>query len=385
MKIALAYRWFDLRGGSERVFYRTAQGLQSRGHEVHLFCGRFFIEPPQGTFAHKVPYVPRPRTARVLSFAVFAPRVIARVGCDVSLSFDRMLYQDVFRSGGGAHEIFVESMIEHSRLGRTLFYRTSPYHRLLPALERYILGGRGCRRVIAVCEQVKTDLIRAYGVKEEKVVVIPNGVDHERFHPARRKLEGRRVRQQLGIPAQGRVVVFVGTGFRRKGLERLLHLWDAGFVRGAYLLVVGNDVHLSRYRDRWQRGDVLFVGAQPKVEEFYAAADLLVLPSLQEAFGNVVLEALAAGLPVITVRGVGAADGLRGELARGLLDDPDDAAELADKIEYLLDPKRWPALSCAARTLAEGYTWDKYLDRVEEQLRIVAGANSGQWRVTSGE
>lgn len=377
MKIALAYRWFDLRGGSERVFYRTAQGLQSRGHEVHLFCGRFFIEPPQGTVGHKVPYVPRPRTARVLSFAVFAPRAIARVGCDVSLSFDRMLHQDVFRSGGGAHEIFVESMIAHSHPARTLFYRTSPYHRLLPALERYVLGERGCRRVIAVCEQVKTDLIKAYGVRQEKIVVIPNGVDHERFHPVRRKLEGRRVRQELGIPAHGRVVIFVGTGFRRKGLERLLHLWDAGLVQGAYLLVVGNDVHLSRYRDRWQREDVLFAGAQPRVEEFYAAADLLVLPSLQEAFGNVVLEALAAGLPVITVRGVGAADGLRGELARGLLDDPDDEAELAGKIEYLLDPQRWPALSCAARTLAEGYTWDKYLDRVEEQLRSVALGNSG--------
>lgn len=377
MKIALAYRWFDLRGGSERVFYRTAQGLQSRGHEVHLFCGRFFIEPPQGTFGHKVPYVRRPRTARVLSFAVFAPQVIARVGCDVSLSFDRMLHQDVFRSGGGAHEIFVESMIEHGDLARKLFYRTSPYHRLLPSLERYVLGERGCRRVIAVCEQVKTDLIRAYGVKDEKIVVVPNGVDHERFHPARRKLEGRRMREELGIPAHGRAVIFVGTGFRRKGLERLLHLWHAGLIRGAHLLIVGNDVHLSQYRERWQRNDVLFVGARPNVEDFYAAADLLVLPSLQEAFGNVVLEALASGLPVITVRGVGAADGLRGELARGLLDDPDDAAELADKIEYLLHPQRWPVLSCEARTLAEGYTWDKYLDRVEEQLRIAARGNSG--------
>lgn len=373
MKIALAYKWFDLRGGSERVLYRTAEGLQARGHQVHLFCGRFSIKPPAGVVAHRVPCIGWPRTARVLSFAYFAPRAIARARCDVSLSFDRILQQDLFRSGGGAHKIFVDRMIDHSLFLKRLFYRTSPYHLLLPHLEKHVVGAGGSHRVIAVCRQVKIDLMHAYGVRDDKIVVIPNGVDHERFHPKRRLTDGRRVREELGIAPAARVVIFVGTGFRRKGLERILHLWDAGLVRGVHLLIVGNDSQLSHYRSRWRRKDVFFVGPQPNVEAYYAAADLLVLPSVQEAFGNVVLEALAAGLPVITVQGVGAADELHSELARGILKNPNDPEELREKIEYLLEPNRWPALSRDARAVAEGYTWDKYLDRLEEQLEKVRG------------
>jgi UDP-glucose:(heptosyl)LPS alpha-1,3-glucosyltransferase len=179
------------------------------------------------------------------------------------------------------------------------------------------------------------------------------------------------VREQLGIPPDGRVVVFVGTGFRRKGLERLLELWGSGLIREVYLLIVGNDSQLAQYRREWQRPDVFFVGPQPRVEDYCAAADLLVLPSVQEAFGNVVLEALAAGLPVVTVRGVGAADGLHSELLHGILENPDDPMELRDKIAYLLDAERWPMLSREARLVAEGYTWEKYLDRLEEQFEAM--------------
>ena len=87
-----------------------------------------------------------------------------------------------------------------------------------------------------------------------------------------------------------------------------------------------------------------------------------------------VLEALASGLPVITVRGVGAAEELRGELAEGILQKPDDPEELREKIERLLNPKHWSTLSHDARKIAEGYTWDRYLDRVEEELGKVASS-----------
>ena len=70
-----------------------------------------------------------------------------------------------------------------------------------------------------------------------------------------------------------------------------------------------------------------------------------LLPSIQEAFGNVVLEALASGLPVITVNGVGPTDKMEGELRQGILADPDDPAELKSKILRFLHPARWSSLS----------------------------------------
>lgn len=369
MKIALAHKHLDLRGGTERVLYRTAQGLKDRGHEVHLFCGRFRIAPPAGVIIHHVPYLPWPRTARLLSFALLAPGFIARHCCDVVMSFDKMARQDVFRSGGGPHRLFVEKMIKHSNPWRRLWYNVSPYHRANISIEARQLSLMGTRKIIAVCTQVKHELMETYRVPEDKIVVIHNGVDLERFHPRNREERGKRIRDALGIPSDRPVVLFVGTGFRRKGLDRLLRLWDLPELNGVYLLIVGNDARLPYYRRRWNRREIVFVGAQQAVEDYFGAADLFVLPSVQEAFGNVVLEALASGIPVITVRGVGAIDKLDGPLREGILGNPDDPEEFKSKIARLLEPGRWPFLSREARRVAESYSWEDYLNRVESCLK----------------
>lgn len=368
MKIALAHRHLDLKGGTERVLYRTAQGLRERGHEVHLFCSRFRIAPPAGVIIHQVPYLPWPRTARLLFFALLAPKIIARHSCDVVMSFDRMVRQDVFRSGGGPHRLFVEKMITHSNMWRRLWYRFSPYHRANLSIEARQMSAGGTRKIIAVCTQVKHEFMDAYGVPEESIVVIHNGIDLERFHPRNRQERGKRMRETLGIPSDRPLVLFVGTGFRRKGLDRLLRLWDLPELKDVYLVIVGNDARLPYYRRRWRRSEILFVGAQQAVEDYFGAADLFVLPSVQEAFGNVALEALACGVPVITVQGVGAVDKLDGPLREGILLDPDDLDELKRKIVQLLDPHSWPLLSREARRVAEKYSWDDYLEEIEKCL-----------------
>ena len=372
MRIALAHKRLDLRGGTERVLYRTAEGLRDRGHEVHLFCGEFSIPTPRGTFGHRLPYVPWPRTARLLSFALLAPGAIAGHSCDVVMSFDRMISQDVFRSGGGPHRVFLRKMSQTGTLWRKLWYGLSPYHRCLLAIEKRQMSRRGCKKIIAVCQQGKREIIETYGVPEENVAVVHNGVDLERFHPRRRQEEGRRVRERLGISADTPIVLFVGTGFRRKGLDRLLHLWDTEKLKDVYLLVVGNDSRLSYYRSRWARKEIIFVGPQLTVEDYYAAADLLVLPSIQEAFGNVALEAMASGLPVITVPGVGALDKADEDLRQGLLGNPDDTQELKSKILHFLDRGRWHDLSRSARRVAERYSWEKYFAGLDQIINQVA-------------
>src|SRR5512139_3951620 len=244
MKIALAHKKFELRGGTERVFYQTAVGLRDRGHEVHLFCQKFCVPVPDGIATHRVPGLSWPRTARVLTFGLLAPKFINRFGYDVLLSFDRMVKQDLFRSGGGAHKCFLAKMKANCGRLKALWYQLSPYHRLVLAIEKRQLSPSGSWKIIAVCEQTRREMIQAYGIAESRIEVIHNGVDHKRFHPGRRKDCFNRIRADFGIPVDGRVVLFVGTGFRRKGLHRLLRLWQEGAPRNCYLLVVGNDAQL---------------------------------------------------------------------------------------------------------------------------------------------
>jgi hypothetical protein len=136
MKIALAHKRLDLNGGTERDFYRTAEGLRDLGHDVHLFCGQFRVPPPAGTLGHPVPCWRLGRTARLLSFAFVGPKVIRSHGCDVSLSFGRMVQQDVVRSGGSSHGFFLRRMEEDGGRAQRVWHRLSPYHRSVMAVEK---------------------------------------------------------------------------------------------------------------------------------------------------------------------------------------------------------------------------------------------------------
>jgi UDP-glucose:(heptosyl)LPS alpha-1,3-glucosyltransferase len=211
-------------------------------------------------------------------------------------------------------------------------------------------------------------------VPEDKIAVIYNGVDPERFHPHNRERSRARIKAQWGIPSEAPLVLFVGSGFQRKGLNRLLKVWGSPLLQGIYLLVVGEDVHWDRYRSLAMsqgQGRVVLAGRQDNIEDYYGAADILALPSFQEAFGNVILEALASGVPVLTTMAVGAAELLAGELREGILVNPDDPRELQDKILAMVDHRRWSNLTSMARELGERWSWSNHFLELERYLNTV--------------
>ncbi len=374
MRIALAHKRLDLAGGTERDFYRTAEGLRDLGHEVHLFCAEFSVPPPAGTHGHKIPFLPLGRTARLVSFAVLGPKIILSHGCDVVVSFGRMVEQDVLRSGGGSHRVFLQKMAQGEGTFRRLWHRLSLYHRGVLAIERLQFRPSSFKKILAVSQEVREEIVRTYRVPEDKITVLYNGVDQERFHPRNREAARARIRDQWGIPLESALVLFVGSGFKRKGLDRLLRVWDSPRFKGVYLLVVGEDQNQNYYRllARKTNGRVVFAGRQEKIEDYYGAADLLALPAFQEAFGNVVLEALASGLPVVVANTVGAAEVLAGELRRGILENPDDPLELEEKILTFLRRDGSSSVSQEARRLGENYSWKNHFRKVDDYLLEVS-------------
>jgi len=375
MKIGLANKQLDLRGGTERDFYLTAERLRDLGHDVHLFCGEFRVPPPAGTQAHKVPCMRLGRTAQLLSFAHLGPMVIRPHNCDVVLSFGRMVSQDILRSGGGSHRVFLEKMRSGEGPLRQLWHRISLYHRSVLGLETVQFRPNAYKQILAVSQEVKREIIDTYGVPEDRVVVIYNGVDLDRFHPGNRDKVRLKIKQKWGIPPEAPLVLFVGRGFLRKGLDRLIRGWGVASLRTVYLLVVGDDLHWNRYRRRAEtqgQGRIVLTGRQSNIEDYFAAADILALPALQEAFGNVILEALASGVPVITTPIVGAAEQLKGPLKEGILANADDSREMAEKILWMLDRDRWPSLSTQARKIGENFTWENHFQELETYLTEVA-------------
>jgi UDP-glucose:(heptosyl)LPS alpha-1,3-glucosyltransferase len=381
VKIALVHKRLDKSGGTELDLYRTAAGLRDLGHEVHLFCSEFVIDPPERTFAHSIPIVPLGRTARLWSFATIAPRIIRPFPCDLVMNFDRLFFQDVLRSGGGSHRAFLQEVGKEGGLRRRLWHRLSPYHRSLLALERQQFKPGHYKRILTVSEAVKRELLATYAVPKDKVTVIYNGVDHKRFHPGLRDRFRETIRKKWHIPPDAPVVLFVGNSFRRKGLDRLLKVWSFPEMKEIYLMVVGDDARPGRYKalaERQANGRVVFVGRRDDVECYYGAADLLALPAVTEAFGNVVLEALASGLPVVVSRNVGAAEVLRGGLAEGIVVHPEDPEEIGTQLLAMLQRSLHPSFSSAARKLGKEYSWQNHFNKLEQFLKETVEQDCGE-------
>jgi UDP-glucose:(heptosyl)LPS alpha-1,3-glucosyltransferase len=254
------------------------------------------------------------------------------------------------------------------------------YHRAVLWLEAQQFRPERHRFVVAVSRRVGEEVQRGYGVAPERIRVLYNGVDLERFAPTRGAALRGETRRRLGIAPEAPVVVAVGSGFRRKGVDGLLEIWREEPPAGAHLVVVGGDERLAAYsrmtRNGALGGRVRFVGPQTAVEDFYAAADVAVVASLQEAFGNVVLEALACGLPVVTSEQVGAAELLGGTLRDLVIGRPDDVAALRERLVAALGPGR-DERARLARQAAEAHPWSAHFAALERLLEETAACGRG--------
>jgi UDP-glucose:(heptosyl)LPS alpha-1,3-glucosyltransferase len=280
------------------------------------------------------------------------------------------------RCGGGTHRGFLDRIAAEAGPLRRLWQSTSAYHRAVLALEKRQFHSGQMKKIIAVSAEVKRDIMANYGVAGERIAVLYNGVDERRFHPQRRIPGGQAVRARWKIPAEAQVVLFVGSGFRRKGLDRLISIWKTPELASAYLLVVGADARLGWYRSRAEAtapGRIIFAGRQSDIEDYYGAADVVALPSVQEAFGNVVLEALASGLSVLVSRSAGAAETLRGQLIAGIVERPSDGAELAAKLIGLLRMAGSEAIRQEARGIGEAYSWRRHFNTLDALLSEIHG------------
>jgi UDP-glucose:(heptosyl)LPS alpha-1,3-glucosyltransferase len=217
-------------------------------------------------------------------------------------------------------------------------------------------------RLVAVSDVILEDIRRNYP-RAERVSVITPGVDTEWFHPSYvlQKREEERVRQE--IPANETVILFVGSEFKRKGLDSLVPLISPG----TRLIVVGKGERLGYYKSLARRRGTLervyFKGHSDDIRHYYAASDVVVLPSRSEAFGMSVLEGMACGLPVVTSPNAGVAslidDGRDGFVFRSV-------EELSKLLERLSDPALRTRIGLEARKKAERYSWDRTAEQYEE-------------------
>lgn len=365
MKIGLVCRPFVFHGGVETATSGLMGELVTRGHAIDLLTTRAQADVP-GVTVRRLPVLAQPSLARLVSFAMAARRAARTGGYDVVQSHERCLLQDVYRAGEGTHRGYLEAM---GRAGQ----RTRPYHRAVIALERRIFSLRTAREIVAIAGLGKAEIERLYGTPPGRVTLVYNGVDLVRFSPDNRGRLGAATRRELGLPADAWVILFVGSGFERKGLPPLIEAMAQISDRTARLVVAGKGTagDLARAAERLGiAARVRWLGPCPDVERLYAAADVVALPARYEPFGNVHLEALASGVPVLSSARAGGAELIRQE-RNGWVSEEVSARAIANGLERLrqADPG---ALRESARASAEPFTHAAQVDGLEAIYRRLA-------------
>lgn len=340
LRIAVLNRIFSSTGGgAERYSIALVEQLAQR-HEIHVFAQSIHHQWPGVHYHHVAQGFARPRWLNQLWFAC-ATWWQTRRGFDVVHSHELGWHGQVQT----VHVVPVRYSLLLGRTGlvralRWLKIATSPRLLAYLALERarYAVGDGRCIALASssqfpVMAQAYPRALSACQVVSPGVVAVPGLASDAQRHTAR---------QELGLPVQGRCVLFVGNDFRKKGLPTLL----AALVQlpaDAYLAVVGNAAQQSlvqtELQSSGQAGRVFFLGALAAVDVAYQAANCLAHPTLEDTFAMVVLEALSHGLPVV-VSGTPycgiAADLVDGQEAL-LLVDPRDVQALAQALRRVLE------------------------------------------------
>lgn len=238
---------------------------------------------------------------------------------------------------------------------------------------------------------------RRCGMPEDRLRLIPQGVDVERFRPAT-PAERAAARASLGLDPEARVLAFAGSLVRRKGIDVLLRAWEsiAAATPEAHLLLVGPDAFADAAANDYlrQQLDALSPAAAARLHRLgrcddvavpLRAADVFAFPSRREGFGSVLIEAMASGLPAVAARLPGITDLVFGgdphaaERHGGVILEQEDATGLATQVSRLfLDHDRRSRLGEAARRRAvERFRFDvivaEYLEWYEHLVRRRSG------------
>jgi UDP-glucose:(heptosyl)LPS alpha-1,3-glucosyltransferase len=386
MRFATAILNFSKKkGGAEKYLADLCTRMAEERHDVHVYSEQWDEEDPRIRF-HRVKTIPFPKSLRLLSFAIRSTEQMRKGHYDITLGVGNTLKADVLQPHGGVHWAwFWRSLGAYDNpLFRAMKFTgrmLSPRQWVSGCIENAPYRNGNPPRIVAISDMVKEDMIRWYKIPEDRITVVYNGVDIERFHPRNRQYR-KEIRARHGIEDEI-IFLFVSNNFRMKGLHLLLKALGPLKKEGIpfKILILGRDrrgscLHLARKLDLSER--IVFAGSTKEPEKYYGAADLLVHPSFYDACSLTVLEALASGLPVIT----SSLNGASGVISQGkdglVIEELGDGGALREGIRFFLVEERRSLASRLARDKALAFSDRANFRRMMEIFEGVTGARNGK-------
>lgn len=335
MKIAFVKQKYVPFGGGELYLEALAGACRARGDEVHLITASWPGSRTSEFTVHSAEVCAMSHAAVARTFSRSAAEIARKERFELVVSLDRTEQQDIWRAGEGAHPVWLDRRREFEPAWRVALARLSSRQRTLLRLEAECVKNTSV--IIANSQMVRNDLAECYNLSGKRIEVIYNGVDFSKYSPEGRHEARAAVRGRLKLPPECSLLLFAGSGFRRKGLLDLLRALKG--MDDVVLLVAGRDKPGPWFRQTAALGvqdRVIFPGPSKSLPELYRAADVTVLPTWFDSFGFVGLESMACGTPLVTTPYAGVSELVRTGVNGAVVSRPDAADELAAAVRSQL-------------------------------------------------
>lgn len=292
------YKYFPF-GGLQRDFLRIAQTVAARGHQVRIYTQSWEGEYPEGFELIHVPVKSRTNHGRNAEYYAWVQAHLRAHPVDRVVGFNKMPGLDVYFA---ADVCYAEKVAQE----KGFFYRLTSRYRHYAAFERATFEQGKPTQLMMLTDKQIADFQKHYQTEAERFHILPPGIYPDRKYSAQIPDAREVYRQKNGIAGQQNLLLQVGSDFTRKGVDRSIEALASlpeALRHNTLLYVVGQDKPRkfeALAEKRGVRGNVHFFSGRNDVAELMAAADILLHPAYQEAAGIVLLEAIAAGLPVLT-------------------------------------------------------------------------------------
>lgn len=369
MKLALAlYKYFP-HGGLQRDFRKVAERAVDAGHEVSILCRSWEGAPIEGARLLCAPAGGLSNRSKDANFCRWVPDAMLHCGAEVLCAFNRV---------PGAHAYFAADPCYAASHGGTAARWWQPRRKQFLRFEQAMLSPSAHTHILHLTEQQKAEFQHYYATPDARFTLVPPEIG-SRFFAEPDPDETEKLRGRLGIAPGDLMLLHVGSNFALKGVERCLravaampepeqerlHLVVAGEGNRQHYIRLGARLGLSPRQ-------MHFVGVQEDIHRWMHAADLLLHPSERESAGMVLVEALAAGLPVIATETCGYAFHVERSGAGAVI--PLSQVALSEALgEAVLNPERCREWSAAARTYAGKAQLRGLADAVLQQLEVISG------------
>lgn len=345
-KITLIRRAYSPSGGAEKYLLRLASNFVESGWEAELVTAAQW--PNDAWKWGKIHRIPGDSP---MEFANAFRTLNQSKSLGITFSLERVWEADFYRAGDGVHKAWLQRLAKHSSALSNGIRRIKQKHREIIALETSLYAPPSQTKIIANSQLVADEIAQLYSTETKRICVINNGYDAPLPSPDQAMQIRQTKRAELGLGNDDVAVLFVGSGWKRKGayscIDAMSHLSD----NKVKLIIAGKGK-----APRSLPENVTLLGEVKDVATLYQAADIFLLPTLYDPFSNATLEAACFGLPVITSSENGFSEALTRHGGGSILQCPSDPKEIANTIQLWLDPERRKDAQIQLRTLAAHHT-----------------------------